>query len=156
MKLVSALNMSPSGMRLHFYSLTLRELKLISWTCRLSEAPAAGCGLSTAPARKTFPSSHLIQGLDLIKDLSWTTSATAVQSHLFTESSRGIYIQLMRFCLEILLILPRFMSTTGMGYSTLENTTLVTEIGWLQWTGERLALIAFKNPLKWHSATVIG
>lgn len=83
MKLVSALNMSPSGMQLHFYSLTLHELKLISWTCRFSEAPAAGCRLSTVPAQKNFPSSHLIQGLDLIKDLSWTTSATDMQSPSF-------------------------------------------------------------------------
>lgn len=85
MKLVSVLNMSPSGMRLHFYSLTLHELKLISWKCRFAEAPAAGCRLSTIPAQKTFPSSHLIWGLDLIKDLSWTTSATAMQSRFFNR-----------------------------------------------------------------------
>lgn len=50
---------------------------------RFSEAPAAGCRLLTVPAQKTFPSFHLIQGLDLIKDVSWTTSATAVQSPIF-------------------------------------------------------------------------
>lgn len=83
MKLVSVRNMSPSGMQLHFYSLTLRVLKLISWTCRFAEAPAAGCELSAMPAQKTFSSSHLIHGLDLITDLSWTTSATAVQSPFF-------------------------------------------------------------------------
>ena len=45
MKSVSVLNMSPSGMRLNFYSLTLRELKLISWTCYFLAALPAGCGL---------------------------------------------------------------------------------------------------------------
>lgn len=80
MKLVSVLSMSPSGMQLHFYSLTLHELKLITLALRFSEAPAAGCRLLTVPAQKTFPFFHLIQGLDLITDLRWTTSATAMQS----------------------------------------------------------------------------
>lgn len=83
MKSVSVLNMSHSGMQLHFYSLTLDELKLISWTCCFSVAPTAGCRLLTLPALKTFPSFHLIWGLDLIKDSSWTISATAVQSSFF-------------------------------------------------------------------------
>jgi len=34
---------------------------------------------------ENFPSFHLIQGLDLITDLSWTTFAAAVQS-LFLPS----------------------------------------------------------------------
>lgn len=69
MKSASVLNMSPSGRQLHFYSLTLNKLKLISWTQCLSEASAAGCRLFTEPAQKTLPSFHLIWGLDLIKDL---------------------------------------------------------------------------------------
>lgn len=80
MKLVSVLNMSPSGMHLNFYSLTLHELKLISSTCSFVVAATAGCRLSVALAQKNVPSSHLIQGLDLITDLSWTTSVTAEQS----------------------------------------------------------------------------
>ena len=55
MKLVSVLNMSPGGMRLHFQSLILRELKLIFWTCRRAEAAAAGRRLSTPTSSENLP-----------------------------------------------------------------------------------------------------
>ncbi len=82
MKLVSVLNMSPSGMQLHFYSLTLHELKLISWMCRFLETPAAGRSLNCTGS-ENLPLFPYDSRIILIKDLSWTTSATAVRSPFF-------------------------------------------------------------------------
>lgn len=125
MKSASVLNMSPSGRQLHFYSLTLYKLKLISWTRCLSEASAAGCRLLTEPAQKTLPSFHLIWGLDLIKDLQPSTPTfppplpcrlvkVALSWWVFARGSSDS---------------PTRHVTTKVNYSTLENKNHILSHG---------------------------
>lgn len=159
MKLVSVLNMSHSGMQLHFYSLTLHELKLISWMSRFSEAPAAGCRLLTVPAQKTFPSFHLIQGLDLIKDVSWTTSATAVQSPIFLldlHKADGVLAwdssDSPTFHEHNKDELQHIRKKHTLSHRTrklfVDCYILIYQQLSLQWVGQQLSLLNFKNSLK--------
>lgn len=145
MKLVSALNMSPSGMRLHFYSLTLHVLKLISWTCRFTEAPRSR-NASFQPHRlTTFSSSHLIRGLDLITDLSWMTSAAA---------PRLIHATLIEF----LLIPPHFRSGAATGRNSLHRRTRRLIADWFQHCYQQCCFSEWLKIIlyKWHSSVIIS
>lgn len=121
MKSASVLNMSPSGRQVHFYSLTLYKLKLISWTWSLSEASAAGCRLLTPaqPAQQTLPSFHLIWGLDLIKDLQPAPSPSQV-----IWLSWWIFFILFFFCLRFLWLSHN--SWAQQGWITTQWKTRVT------------------------------
>lgn len=135
--------MSPSGMHLHFYSLTLHKLKLVSWARSFVVAPTAGFRLSAEAAPKTFPSYHLIQGLDLITDWRRTTSATAVQS--------SFLLLLNLHNVDGILVWDSFNSPSFQEHNrnVLQHRLIYYhQQPVLRWNGSGVKLIAFKNPLK--------
>lgn len=124
------------------YSLTLHELKLISFERAASWwPPLQDSILLTGPAQGGGGdyAFHLIWRLDPINNLSWTTSATAMQFLFSLFSSTfcpriclvKFYVKLCGFWLEIMIPpIPHFTTTKMIGSSTLAHWTREFFVGY--------------------------